>query len=106
MREVRGVDGGRAGYALDGTIQLINDLALTSGPFMKIKNYVGQSYVREPPRYGVDRSALLRDEQHAPASRHQGGDQIRNGLTLASARGALYDEISTLDCGIYDEVLA
>ncbi len=58
-------------------------------PFVDVENRFAQVNPFQPGQHGVDRGPFLGHEQHLPAPRDQGGNQVRDGLALAGARRAV-----------------
>ena len=73
---------------------------------MQVEDEVGQADLLEALEDGVDRRALLGDEQHRLAARDEAGDEVADRLALAGAGRPLDDEVLAAQHLVDREVLA
>jgi hypothetical protein len=74
-------------------LQVGRDAPSRRGPVVYVHDQAVQAAAGEPVGDRRDRRALLRDEEHPLAARHQRGDQVGDGLALAGTGWALHDRV-------------
>ena len=99
-----GVDG-RVGQCVEVPGEAFGDPVLGPGAVVEVEHERSQADVVEAAEDGVDRGALLGDEEDALAVGGEGGQQVRDGLALARARRTLDDEVGPGPRGLDDLLL-
>src|SRR5215469_18061812 len=75
-----------------GVAELAGDAYPVLGALVDIEHDLAETGALEPGQHGVDCRSLLGDEQHLAAAGDEGGDEVRDGLALASARRTVNDQ--------------
>ena len=92
--------GTRCGRGDEASREGVDEVGGRAGTGVRVEHEVAEAKRRQPSDDGVDRGALLRDEQRALAVRGQGGDEICDRLALAGAGWAHEDEVLSTHDGV------